>query len=70
MTNQYFTESLAIHSPDSLVSSRNQQIHVFNPMLEDQLSWSGDQIEVHILNGGTQFTGYRRLSELTETTEY
>ncbi len=62
-----FVESLAIHAPDALVSSRNQRIHIFNPALEDQLTWASDQIEIHILKDGTRLiTGYRGLSELIE----
>lgn len=62
-----FVESLAIHSPNSLVSSRNQQIHIFNLVLEDQLTWASDQIEVHILKDGSRLvTGYRGLSEWIE----
>ena len=62
-----FVESLAIHASDSLVSSRNQRIHIFNPALENQLTWASDQIEIHILKDGTRLiTGYRGLSELIE----
>ncbi len=55
-----YVESLAIHSPDSLVSSRNQRVHVFNPAFQDRLTWASDQIEVHILKDGSRIvTGYR-----------
>jgi anaerobic ribonucleoside-triphosphate reductase activating protein len=55
-----FVESLAINSPDSLVSSRNQRVHVFNPALKDKLSWASDQMEIHILKDGTRIiTGFR-----------
>jgi anaerobic ribonucleoside-triphosphate reductase activating protein len=54
-----YLESLAINSPDSLVSSRNQRVHVFNPDLQDQLNWASDQIEIHILKNGTRLiTGF------------
>ena len=54
-----YVESLAIHSPDSPVSSRNQRIHVLNPALEDQINWASDQVEIHILKDGTRiFTGF------------
>ena len=54
-----YVESLAINSPDSLVSSRNQRVHVFNPALQDQLNWASDQIEIHILKDGTRIiTGF------------
>ncbi len=55
-----YTESLAIHSADSLVSSRNQRVHVFNPALQDQLTWASDQIEIHILKDGRRIiTGFQ-----------
>ncbi len=55
-----FVESLAINSPDSLVSSRNQRVHVFNPALKDQLNWASDQMEIHILKDGSRIiTGFR-----------
>ncbi|MGK7933765.1 MAG: 4Fe-4S single cluster domain-containing protein [Microcystaceae cyanobacterium] len=54
-----FVESLAIHSPESSVSSRNQRIHVFNPDFKDQINWASDQIEIHILKDGSRiFTGF------------
>jgi anaerobic ribonucleoside-triphosphate reductase activating protein len=55
-----YIESLAIHSPNSLVSSRNQRVHVFNPAFQDQLNWASDQMEIHILKDGSRIvTGYR-----------
>lgn len=55
-----FVESLAINSPDSPVSSRNQRVHIFNPAFEDRISWASDQIEVHILKDGSRIiTGFR-----------
>ncbi|MBZ8178575.1 4Fe-4S single cluster domain-containing protein [Oscillatoria salina] len=55
-----YVESLAINSPDSPVSSRNQKIHIFNPAFEDKISWASDQIEVHILKDGSRIiTGFR-----------
>ncbi|MEC4895014.1 MAG: 4Fe-4S single cluster domain-containing protein [Oscillatoria sp. PMC 1051.18] len=55
-----YVESLAINSPDSPVSSRNQKIHIFNPNFEDKISWASDQIEVHILKDGSRIiTGFR-----------
>jgi len=54
-----FLESQAINSPDSLVSSRNQKVRVFNPEFEDQLNWASDQIEIHILKDGSRIiTGF------------
>jgi anaerobic ribonucleoside-triphosphate reductase activating protein len=54
-----YVESLAIHSPDSPVSSSNQRIHLLNPALEDQINWASDQVEIHILKDGTRiFTGF------------
>ncbi|MFN5516479.1 MAG: 4Fe-4S single cluster domain-containing protein [Cyanobacteriota bacterium] len=55
-----YLEHLAIHAPDSLVSSKNQRVHIFNPALADQLTWASDQLEIHILKDGTRlFTGFR-----------
>ncbi|MDF5722235.1 MAG: 4Fe-4S single cluster domain-containing protein [Rhizonema sp. PD37] len=55
-----YVESLAINSPNSPVSSSNQRIHVFNPALQDQITWASDQIEVHIFKDGSRIiTGYR-----------
>lgn len=55
-----FVESLAINSPDSPVSSSNQGIHVFNPAVQDQITWASDQMEIHILRDGSRIvTGFR-----------
>ena len=62
-----YVESLAINSPHSLVSSRNQRVHVFNPALQDQLGWASDQMEIHILKDGTRIiTGFRGQVGLSE----
>jgi anaerobic ribonucleoside-triphosphate reductase activating protein len=54
-----YVESLAIHSPDSTVSSSNQRVHVLNRALQDQINWASDQVEIHILKDGTRiFTGF------------
>ncbi|MGG6242387.1 4Fe-4S single cluster domain-containing protein [Nodosilinea sp. AN01ver1] len=54
-----FVESLAIHEPTSPVSSRNQQVRVFNPGLRDRLNWASDQVEIHIFKDGSRLvTGY------------
>ncbi|MGA7932875.1 MAG: 4Fe-4S single cluster domain-containing protein [Kovacikia sp.] len=60
-----YVESLAVHSPDSLVSSSNQRVHVFNPALQNRMTWASDQTEIHILKDGSRIvTGYRgRLGE-------
>ena len=61
-----YIQSLAINSPDSPVSSSNQRVHVFNPALEDQITWASDQIEVHIFKDGSRLiTGYRGGLELS-----
>jgi anaerobic ribonucleoside-triphosphate reductase activating protein len=61
-----FIQSQAINSPTSPVSSRNQQVHVFNPEFKDQISWASDQIEVHVLKDGDRIvTGYQGWLELT-----
>ena len=62
-----FVESLAIHSPDSPVSSRNQRVRVFNPALKDQITWASDQMEIHILKDGSRIvTGFRGQMNLSE----
>jgi anaerobic ribonucleoside-triphosphate reductase activating protein len=62
-----YVESLAIHRSDSLVSSSNQQVHVFNPALSDRLTWASDQIEIHILKDGSRIiTGYQGQMNLAE----
>ncbi len=62
-----YVESLAVHTPDSLVSSRNQRVHVFNPTFHDRLNWASDQMEVHIFKDGSRLiTGYRGQMGLTE----
>jgi anaerobic ribonucleoside-triphosphate reductase activating protein len=61
-----FVETLAINSPDSPVSSRNQKVRVFNPAFADKISWASDQIEVHILKDGNRIvTGYQGWLEWT-----
>ncbi|KGF72329.1 ribonucleoside-triphosphate reductase [Neosynechococcus sphagnicola sy1] len=55
-----YVQSLAIHSPESLVSSSNQRVHVFNPAFKDRLTWASDQMEIHILKDGSRIvTGYQ-----------
>ena len=55
-----YVESLAINNPTSPVSSKNQRVHVFNPGLEERITWASDQIEVHVLKDGSRiFTGYQ-----------
>ena len=55
-----YVASLAINDSSSLVSSKNQQVHVFNPLYRDRLDWASDQLEIHILKDGTRiFTGFR-----------
>jgi anaerobic ribonucleoside-triphosphate reductase activating protein len=62
-----YIESLAIHSPDSLVSSSNQRVHVFNPALSDRLTWASDQMEIHIFKDGSRIvTGYQGQINLLE----
>ncbi|RCJ26795.1 radical SAM protein [Nostoc minutum NIES-26] len=60
-----FVQSLAINSPNSPVSSSNQQVRVFNPAFAEQITWASDQIEVHILKDGSRIvTGYQGGLEL------
>lgn len=55
-----YIETQAVTSPESLVASRNQRVHVFNPELRDRLTWASDQMEVHIFPDGSRLvTGYR-----------
>lgn len=55
-----YVQSLAINSPDSLVSSSNQRVHIFNPAFQNQLTWASDLMEIHILKDGSRIvTGYR-----------
>jgi len=64
-----YVQPLAIHSPDSLVSSSNQRVHLFNPAFKDQLTWASDQMEIHILKDGSRIvTGYRGQMNLAEET--
>ena len=61
-----YVESLAVHSPDCPVSSRNQRVHVLNPEFKDRITWASDQMEVHIFQDGSRIvTGYR--GQLFET---
>ncbi|MCP6757529.1 MAG: radical SAM protein [Fischerella sp. CENA71] len=60
-----YIQSLALNSPNSPVSSSNQRVHVFNPALQDHISWASDQIEIHIFKDGSRLvTGYRGKLEL------
>jgi anaerobic ribonucleoside-triphosphate reductase activating protein len=62
-----YVESLAVNSPNSLVSSSNQRVHVFNPALADRLTWASDQMEIHILKDGSRIvTGYRGQWQIVE----
>ncbi|MFQ4144665.1 4Fe-4S single cluster domain-containing protein [Chlorogloeopsis sp. ULAP02] len=62
-----YIDSLALNSPDSPVSSSNQRVHVFNPALEENITWASDQIEIHIFKDGSRIiTGYRGRLELGE----
>ncbi|MGV2826713.1 4Fe-4S single cluster domain-containing protein [Myxosarcina sp. GI1(2024)] len=54
-----YIQSLAINSPDSPVSSSNQRVHVFNPTLQDRITWASDQTEIHVFKDGSRIvTGY------------
>lgn len=55
-----YVESLKINAPDSPVASKNQRVHIFNPALEDRITWASDQAEIHVLKDGSRIiTGYR-----------
>jgi anaerobic ribonucleoside-triphosphate reductase activating protein len=59
-----YVEALAVHSPNSPVSSSNQRLHIFNPKLQNEITWASDQIEIHILkNGDRVITGYRQYEQ-------
>ena len=58
-----YVESLAINEPTSPVSSRNQQVRIFNPDLANRITWASDQIEVHVFKDGSRLvTGYQGYS--------
>ncbi|HEY9661663.1 MAG TPA: 4Fe-4S single cluster domain-containing protein, partial [Allocoleopsis sp.] len=62
-----YIQALAIHSPESPVSSSNQRVHVFNPAFKDRIDWASDQIEVHVLKDGSRIvTGYQGQLLLSE----
>lgn len=62
-----YVESLAIHSPNSLVSSSNQRVHVLNSAFCDRLTWASDQMEIHVLKDGSRIvTGYQGQMSLSE----
>lgn len=62
-----YVESLAIHSPNSPISSSNQRVHVLNPAFRDRITWASDQIEIHILKDGSRIiTGYMGQLALTD----
>jgi len=62
-----YVANLAIHSPDSPVSSLNQRLHIFNPTFADKIDWASDQIEIHILKDGTRVvTGFRGQMDLDD----
>jgi len=62
-----YLQAQAVNAPDSLVSSRNQRVHIFNPALANAPSWASDQVEIHILKDGTRIvTGYRGQVLLTD----
>ena len=62
-----YVANLAIHSPDSPVSSLNQRLHIFNPAFADKIDWASDQIEIHILKDGTRVvTGFRGQMDLDD----
>lgn len=54
-----YVKDLAIHNPNSPVSSSNQRVHLFNPAFQGQITWASDQLEIHILKDGSRIiTGY------------
>lgn len=60
-----FVANLAIRSPDSPVSSRNQRVHIFNSAFADKIDWASDQTEIHILKDGSRIvTGFRGQMDL------
>jgi len=60
-----YIQSLAIQSPESPVASRNQRVHIFNPALQDRITWASNQTEIHILKDGSRIiTGYQQFIEV------
>lgn len=56
-----YIKALAVQSPNFPVFSSNQRLHIFNPQLQNQITWARDQTEVHVLkNGDRLFTAYRQ----------
>ena len=59
MIDSAYIQSQAINSPESPVSSVNQQVHVFNPQLNDRITWASNQTEAHIFQEGSHIiTGF------------
>lgn len=64
-----YVQSLAVHSPDSPVASSNQRVHIFNPALQDRITWASDQTEIHILKDGSRIiTGYQGNAQFIDST--
>ena len=62
-----YIQSLAVQSPESPVASRNQRVHIFNPALQDRITWASNQTEIHILKDGSRIiTGYQGNQQFTE----
>jgi anaerobic ribonucleoside-triphosphate reductase activating protein len=62
-----YIQSLAVHSPESPVASRNQRVHIFNPALQDRITWASNQTEIHILKDGSRIvTGYQGNQQFIE----
>ncbi|MEL7035690.1 MAG: 4Fe-4S single cluster domain-containing protein [Cyanobacteria bacterium J06592_8] len=62
-----FVEAQKINDSNSLVSSRNQRVHLLNSDFKDELNWASDQIEIHILKDGSRIiTGFRGQMNLAE----
>lgn len=64
-----YVESLALHASDSPVASSNQRVHIFNPALQDRVTWASDQTEIHILKDGSRIiTGYQGNAQFLDST--
>ena len=62
-----YIQSLAVQSPESPVASRNQRVHIFNPALQDRITWASNQTEIHILKDGSRIvTGYQGNQQFIE----
>ncbi|BAZ44942.1 putative anaerobic ribonucleoside-triphosphate reductase activating protein [Chondrocystis sp. NIES-4102] len=64
LIDSVFVKSLAVNEHKSIVSSCEQNVHIFNPKLQDKLDWAREQIEINILKDGSRIiTGFGKTLE-------